>query len=125
VTSTAHPHSHGHSHHSHDGSIKDRGTAATAAEFQDLHLFLSSHFGNVTQSILKGDEDDLLTMDVTVDGVKARLDLITMRVDSESADLKRRVEGVVEMALATMKPLSRAFVGQGLDVVRNSEIAQV
>ena len=45
------------------------------------------------------------------------------RVESESEDLKRRVESVVEMALATMRPLSLAFVGQGLDQLRSVEVA--
>jgi cleavage and polyadenylation specificity factor subunit 3 len=44
-------------------------------------------------------------------------------VESESEDLKRRVEAVVEMAMATMKPLSLAFIGQGLEQVHSSTIA--
>jgi cleavage and polyadenylation specificity factor subunit 3 len=57
-------------------------------------------------------------MDVMVDSVAARLDLITMRVECENEDLKRRVESVVEMVLATTRPLSRAFIGQGLDALK-------
>jgi len=38
-------------------------------------------------------------------------------VECESEELKARVEGVVEMALTTMTPLSRLFAGQALDDV--------
>jgi cleavage and polyadenylation specificity factor subunit 3 len=39
-------------------------------------------------------------------------------VECESNDLRTRVENVMEMALATMKPLSRAFMGSGVDMMK-------
>jgi len=43
-------------------------------------------------------------------------------VECESEELRRRVEAVVEMALATTKPLSLAFIGQGADLVKGEEV---
>lgn len=37
-------------------------------------------------------------------------------MDSESAELQKRVETVLEMALTTVKSLSQTFLGGGLDV---------
>ena len=114
-----------------------------ADDFARLRMFLEAHFGDVSsprRQVARGDEDELLVMDVTVDGVIARVDLISMvrkllrtrgplmidnghkKVDAEVEDLRRRVEAVVEMALATMQPLSRAFVGQGLEQVKGEEV---
>jgi cleavage and polyadenylation specificity factor subunit 3 len=80
VTSNPHPHScHAHPHpqtHSHAApSVKGNGS------FDDLRLFLEAHFGEVTapkRTVEDGDEDELLVMDVDVDGTKARVDLISM-----------------------------------------------
>lgn len=44
-------------------------------------MFLEAHFGDVTkpaQTVPEGSEDDLLVMKVTVDGVIATVDLISM-----------------------------------------------
>lgn len=44
-------------------------------------MFLEAHFGEVTKpasSVPDGSEDDLLVMRVTVDGVVATVDLISM-----------------------------------------------
>lgn len=43
------------------------------------------------------------------------------RVESDSAELKKRVENVLEMATATMKPLSRSFMGSGIDVSEDGD----
>lgn len=69
---TNHPHSHSHSH-SHSQSH--------TADFDRLHTFLTAHFGNVSEprhTVDGGSEDELLVMDVDVDGVIARIDLISM-----------------------------------------------
>lgn len=63
------------------------------------------------------DTDDLLAMKVSVDGAVATVDLISMKVSSESDELRERVEAVLEMALTTMTPLSRLYAGQGLEDV--------
>lgn len=88
-----------------------------------MHLFLQSHFGDVSAPRLslhngEDDEDDLMVVNVRVDEEVARVDLINMKVECGDDDLKRRVEAVVEMAMATMRPLSRSFVGSGLEAVK-------
>jgi cleavage and polyadenylation specificity factor subunit 3 len=82
VTSNPHPHScHAHSHPHADPSAKGNGSSPSSDEFDDLRLFLEAHFGEVTapkRTVENGDEDELLVMDVEVDGTKARVDLISM-----------------------------------------------
>lgn len=141
LTSAPHPHSHSHSHsHAHSGSHGHDGQAESGpprtkprkkpgqvkmegskpvvpADFERLHMFLSSHFGDVSepQIALDGeDEDDLMVIDVRVDGRLARVDLISMKVECESDELRRSVEEVVELAMSTMRPLSRTFLGSGV-----------
>lgn len=74
MTSNPHPHSHSHSH-SHES--KGKGKQAAIPEFDKLQLFLEAHFGNVSGPE-SSDDDDLLTLEVKVDGQVARLDLISM-----------------------------------------------
>ena len=84
VTANPHPHSHAHDH-SHaqtNGQNKPNGTPANgltsrSPEFETLHMFLQSHFGDVSAPST-GDDDDLWVMDVKVDKVTARVDLISM-----------------------------------------------
>ncbi|WWD16619.1 endoribonuclease YSH1 [Kwoniella shandongensis] len=117
LTTTPHHHAHGHGHN-HDHS-ESNGDGHIHSEFEKLAMFLEAHFGEVSgpnTSVPEGEEDDLLVMEVKVDNAIARIDLISMRVESESADLKKRVEMVLEMALTTLKPLSQTFMGSGVDV---------
>ena len=81
VTSKPHVHSCGHSH-SHTGK-KKKPTRELTAEFDKIRMFLESHFGSVSDlrtQMKEGpeDEDELLTLDVELDGVKASVDLISM-----------------------------------------------
>ncbi|WVQ83623.1 endoribonuclease YSH1 [Cryptococcus sp. DSM 104549] len=120
LTTTPHRHAH-HHHHGHSRGKAEKGDQPQPdfTEFDRLRLFLEAHFGEVSgpnTTVPEGGEDDLLTMEVKVDDAVAKVDLISMRVESESADLRRRVETVLEMALATVKPLSQSFIGNGLDV---------
>lgn len=72
TTVTNNPHPHACHHHSSGEENKD---------YETLHLFLEAHFGEVTQpaaTVADGEEDDLLVMRVTVDGVVATVDLISM-----------------------------------------------
>jgi hypothetical protein len=51
-------------------------------------MFLEAHFGEVTRpasTVPEGSEDDLLVMRVTVDGVVASIDLISMVSEEENA----------------------------------------
>jgi len=44
-------------------------------------MFLEAHFGDVSQpqtQMVDGKEDELLVIDVTVDGIVARIDLISI-----------------------------------------------
>lgn len=131
VTSNLHPHSHSHSHShalSHAVTNGENGDASDTEDFERLRRFLTAHFGDVSMPS-EDDDDALLMIDIKVDNLEARVDLITMvrnrddiadpqRVESENEQLKKRVEAVLEMALATMTPLSLAFVGQGLDTLK-------
>lgn len=77
VTANPHPHSHSHGHsHSHDEPNGDASTIVSADDLERLKVFLTAHFGQVAPS---SDEDDgLLALDITIDNLKARLDLISM-----------------------------------------------
>lgn len=75
VTSNPHPHSH------HNGDSHSNGHDHAPDEFNKLHTFLQAHFGDVSEpkrDAAEGEEDELLTMEVNVDGSKAVLDLISM-----------------------------------------------
>ena len=75
VTSNPHPHS----HTSH--SDAQTNVNAPSDEFAALYMFLQAHFGDVSQpqtQLVDGDEDELLVIDVSVDGIVARVDLISM-----------------------------------------------
>ncbi|WVO13323.1 endoribonuclease YSH1 [Cryptococcus depauperatus] len=116
LTAQPHQHSCNHSHSSHDEAPMK---FPTSPEFERLRMFLEAHFGEVSgpfTTVPVGGEDQLMTMEVTVDSLSAKIDLYTMKVESSSADLQTRVENVLEMALTTVKPLSRAFIGNGLDL---------
>ncbi|TXT04239.1 hypothetical protein VHUM_04237 [Vanrija humicola] len=116
LTSSSHKHSHKHSH-----------GEGEAHDFETLHMFLEAHFGDVSHpetQVADGDEDNLLVMKVTVDGVVATVDLISMKVECESDELRKRVEGVLEMALTTLTPLSRLFAGQGIEQVNEVAVAE-
>ncbi|KAL7424153.1 endoribonuclease ysh1 [Cryptotrichosporon argae] len=129
---TPHPHSHHRHAHAHDHDLAHDAKptrdaagelvppATRADELDTLHMFLDAHFGDVSRprrEVDDGDEDELLVMDVKVDDAVARLDLISMKVTCESDELRKRVEAVVEMALTTMMPLSRLFIGAGAAAV--------
>lgn len=104
-------------------------------------MFLEAHFGEVSRPGVAGhapdgdgenngdrdgetDENDgLLAMTVRVDGAEATVDLISMKVASESDELRERVEAVLEMALTTVTPLSRLYAGQGLEDVHEHDEA--
>ena len=100
MTSKPHVHSCGHAHsHAHSNgttgiaaddsedsgkrSKKKKPTRDLTAEFDKIRMFLEAHFGTVSDlrtELKQGaeDEDELLTLDVELDGVKASVDLISM-----------------------------------------------
>ena len=81
VTSDPHPHSHHtHSHPQTNGQTNGNGHGHPD-EFAILHMFLGAHFGDVSNPrkiSSDGDEDELMTMDVAMDGTVARIDLLSM-----------------------------------------------
>lgn len=78
VTSNTHPHSHSHSH-PHKEESKSIDTIVSADNLERLRLFLQAHFGEVVKpSNVEGDDSDLLALDIKVDDVEARLDLLSM-----------------------------------------------
>ncbi|KAK8861462.1 endoribonuclease YSH1 [Kwoniella newhampshirensis] len=130
LTTIPHHHAAHHHHNGHDRSHheKSNGVSRHNSDFDRLAMFLEAHFGQVTgpnRHVPEGEEDDLLVMQVQVDSAVARIDLISMRVESESADLKRRVEMVLEMALTTLKPLSQSFIGNGINISVDKIITEV
>lgn len=80
VTSNPHPHSHSHGHgHGHSHSEKTtEDSFVSADDLERLRLFLKAHFGQVDKPSKDEDESDLLALDIKVDDLKARLDLISM-----------------------------------------------
>ncbi len=134
TTVTSHPHPHAHHDHA----------PGSSSDFDTLHMFLEAHFGDVSRPGVashppdgaerngdgngdadaeKDENDDLLAMTVRVDGAEATVDLISMKVASESDELRERVEAVLEMALTTVTPLSRLYAGQGLEHVHEHDEA--
>ncbi len=84
MTSTPHPHSHrSHSYSQPNAKANGNGNGNGNIhdEFATLHMFLEAHFGDVSQpqtQMVDGKEDELLVIDVTVDGIVARIDLISI-----------------------------------------------
>jgi cleavage and polyadenylation specificity factor subunit 3 len=77
VTSNRHPHSHSHSHsHTHAVTNGENGDNSSE-DFERLRRFLTAHFGEVSMPS-DGDDDSLLVIDIKVDNLEARVDLITM-----------------------------------------------
>jgi cleavage and polyadenylation specificity factor subunit 3 len=136
---TSRPHDHGHGHevdHDHpidhdekkpelepepktsETTISKSPTAAPPAalstEISRLLIFLRAHFGPIPAPLLTeepGQEDSLLILTINVDGHTATVDLMTMVVTCPHAGLRKRVVGVLEMALGTMTSLAKGFVG--------------
>jgi len=88
--------------------------AALSTEISRLLIFLTAHFGPIPPPLLTeepGQEDSLLILTINVDGHTATVDLMTMVVTCPHAGLRKRVVGVLEMALGTMTSLAKGFVG--------------
>lgn len=87
MTSRPHDHTHDHDHEQENGaealdkSIDSAPTPELPSDIHRLRLFLLAHFGDVSIPLMQeteGKEDDLLVIRVEVDGVVARVDLMTM-----------------------------------------------
>ena len=75
VTSNPHPHSHSPSH-THTITHGETGDNSSD-DFERLRRFLAAHFGEVTMPS-ENDDDSLLVIDIKVDDLDARVDLITV-----------------------------------------------
>lgn len=76
MTSRPHEHAHPNCH-----AKPSLASATLADDIQRLRAFLSAHFGEVSDPELTekpGKEDELLMIEVTVDDLVARIDLVTM-----------------------------------------------
>jgi cleavage and polyadenylation specificity factor subunit 3 len=132
VTSRPHEHSHNHDAvHRDNEDNQERGQANSSTstrsldnEISRLLIFLSAHFGPIAPPLTTeqpGKEDDLLVIDISVDGIVARVDLMTMVVTCSNVGLRKRVVGVLEMARSTMTSLARGFVSAGVPLKRKAE----
>jgi len=107
---------HEHEHHPH--SDHDY-THNPMIRIQRLGMFLEAHFGEVEYHM--PDEDTEIEQEelashgepsflIQLDDAEARINLLSMTVDSSSEVLRRRVEAVLEMAVSTVSSLSESFV---------------
>ncbi|GJJ06292.1 endoribonuclease ysh1 [Clathrus columnatus] len=110
VKLTTHKH-----HHPHATSTNEE---FAISRIQRLAMFLESHFGDielhtVDTSHLKSEEGmnskQSSRMLIRVDGCEASIDLSTLRVDSDHETLKKRVESVLDMAVATISSLAESY----------------
>jgi len=77
VTSKPHTHSHHDHPHPEPETTENRNNEELHEDYERLRMFLEAHFGHVTVPNT-GEEEDWLVMDVKVDDVVARVDLISM-----------------------------------------------
>ncbi|KAI0266752.1 mRNA 3'-end-processing protein YSH1 [Gloeopeniophorella convolvens] len=116
ITTAANGHKHGDEHHPH--SDHDY-THNPMMRIQRLGMFLEAHFGEVEyhmpeeemeeeqeEPTARGEPSFLIQLD----DAEARINLLSMTVDSSSETLRRRVEAVLEMAVSTVSSLSESFV---------------
>ncbi|KAH9998453.1 beta-lactamase-like protein [Russula compacta] len=116
LTAGTQGHRHEHEHHPH--SDHDY-THNPMVRIQRLGMFLEAHFGEVEYHM--PDEDMEAEQEeptphgepsflIQLDDAEARINLLSMTVNSSSEVLRRRVEGVLEMALSTVSSLSESFL---------------
>jgi len=97
---------------------------------QRLGMFLEAHFGEVEYHMPDEDMDEQegATPDgepsflIQLDDAEARINLLSMTVDSSSDSVRRRVEAVLEMALSTVSSLSESFASGAPEESSNGHI---
>jgi len=116
VTGGTQKHRHEHGHHPH--SDHDY-THNPMVRIQRLGMFLEAHFGEVEYHMpdedMETEQEEPTSQDepsflIQLDDADARINLLSMTVDSSSEALRRRVEAVLEMAVSTVSSLSESFV---------------
>jgi len=115
MTTGTHTHRHEREHHPH--SDHDY-THNPMVRIQRLGLFLEAHFGEVEYHMpdedLASEQEELASHGepsflIQLDDAEARINLLSMTVDSSSEAFRRRVEAVLEMAVSTVSSLSESF----------------
>jgi len=113
-------HRHDHEHHPHsDHDYKHN----PMVRIQRLGMFLEAHFGEVEYHEYHMPEEDSETEQeglvasqgepsflIQLEDAEARINLLSMTVDSSSETLRRRVEAVLEIALSAVSSLSESFM---------------
>ncbi|KAI9437756.1 beta-lactamase-like protein [Lactarius indigo] len=121
--------SHRHEHEHHPHSDHDY-THNPMVRIQRLGMFLEAHFGDVEYHIPDEDMDTEQeeptargepSFLIQLDDAEARINLLSMTVDSSSDALRRRVEAVLEMAASTVSSLSESFASGAPEESSNQE----
>ncbi|KAI9509414.1 mRNA 3'-end-processing protein YSH1 [Russula earlei] len=115
MTAGTQGHRHDHDHHPH--SDHDY-VHSPMVRIQRLGMFLEAHFGDVEYHMpdeMEADQEESTSQGepsflIQLDDAEARINLLSMTVDSGSEVLRRRVEAVLEMATSTVCSLSESFV---------------
>lgn len=142
MTTSSHSHSHAKSSHVHPHASSD-GEASSVTRIQRLAMFLEAHFGEVELHMPETTEEEPESQEdahqdpsllVQLDDADAQINLVTLvcffhvssaygssyyfaqAVTSSNETLKKRVEGVLDMALTTVSSLSESFIS-GVPVV--------
>lgn len=113
---TSHSHSHAHPPpHSHPHTDKE-GEDAEKTRIKRLAMFLEAHFGEVELHMPEeaaepelGEDSHEPSLLVQLDEADALVNLVSMTVTSTNEALRKRVEAVLDMAVATISSLSESF----------------
>ncbi|PSS37824.1 hypothetical protein PHLCEN_2v292 [Hermanssonia centrifuga] len=118
MTTHAHSHSHSHSHapeHPHPHADIE-GESAVVTRIHRLAMFLEAHFGEVelhmpeeTGEVEQGEDSHEPSLLVRLDEADALVNLLSLTVTSTNEALQKRVETVLDMALATVSSLNESF----------------
>ncbi|TFY70887.1 hypothetical protein EVG20_g2115 [Dentipellis fragilis] len=115
VKLTANSHSCNHTQHPHSSH---ETSTNPMTRIQRLGMFLEAHFGDVEyhmpdeseeaeQGESSAGEPSFL---IQLDEADARINLVSMTVESDNEGLRKRVEAVLDMAVSTVSSLSESFV---------------
>ncbi|KAI0043657.1 Metallo-hydrolase/oxidoreductase [Auriscalpium vulgare] len=114
VSSAGHTHAHDQDHpHSDHDYLSD-----PMMRIRRLGMFLDAHFGDIEYHMPDVDDHDMEqgeaggepTFLIKLDDAEARINLLSLTVNSDSDALRRRVMSVLDMAISTVSSLSESFV---------------
>ncbi|KAI0066120.1 Metallo-hydrolase/oxidoreductase [Artomyces pyxidatus] len=110
--SHAHTHDHPHADHAYEENPMLR--------IQRLGMFLDAHFGEVEYHMPDEDDHDMEQGEapggaepsfvIQMDDGDARINLLSLTVESDNETLRKRVAAVLDMAMSTLSSLSESFV---------------